>query len=347
MNHSSRLGGLAAHGFVSGSALKPYFIAAAAFAAFGALARADIMLTPNFGVSGYAAGAYEYVSPAGVSSSDSFDLTNAKMSLNPKFDAVSASLGLYYRKGPNDIYLIDAYVSYDAGQGVTITGGRFLSYMGFEAFDTANRYQPSSAYINPHGTIMFYPAYHEGVKVNYKTPEFESGVALLDSMNGPTIWRGDSELIHNFGTEVYLAYTGVKGLTVWGGFGYDSKGHESYQKDSTKLYNLWVSYTFGDATVAAEIVHQDAGPGAGGTDGLVLLNYAFTKQLSTAFRISAGKADSLGGVAGLKFTKFTVSPSYAVTEHLFIRPEVSYIDYKNLGPIGHETYYAVQAVFKF
>jgi Putative beta-barrel porin-2, OmpL-like. bbp2 len=313
-------------------------------------ARGEIKLNDNFSVAGYAAGSYMYVAPSGAPSSDSFDLNAAKISFNTKFDPVTATFGVYYTQssaGTNNLTLIDANVTYDAGGGLTVTGGRFLSWMGYEAFDAVNKSQVSSAYINPHGTIMFYPAYHEGVKVKYSTPEVTVGVALLDSLNGPSIYRGDGELKHNAGMEGFLSYTGVKDLTVWAGIGYDSAGAQPYQKHAVTISNVWVSYNFGPAVLAGEIIHQDAGTGSTGTDGLVLLEYTFSKELSTAFRISTGKLDSVAAMPGLEFTKFTVSPAYKLTEHLLIRPEISYLDYRHNAPVGHETVYALQAIFKF
>lgn len=314
-------------------------------------ALADVKVNENFSTSGYAVGSYQYVDPSGAPASDSFDLNAAKINFNTKFEPVTGSVGIFYTQtasGTNNLTLIEAHASYNAGSGVSITGGRFLSWMGYEAFDAPNKNQVSSAYINPHGTIMFYPAYHEGVKLKYSTPEMTTGVALLDSLNGPSIFRGDGELQHNYGMEAFVSYTAVKDLTIWAGIGYDSAGAQPYQKAAVTLYNVWVNYTVGNATLAAEYLYQDAGVGSKGSDGLVLLDYKFTKQLSSAFRISTGKLKDISSTKrGLGFTKYTVSPAYAINEHFMIRPEISFLNYKNNGPIGRETFYALQAVFKF
>jgi hypothetical protein len=311
---------------------------------------ADVKLNDNFSISGYAVGSYQYIETSGAGSSDSFNLDASKVSLLAKFDEVSADFGVYYTQtaaGTNNLTLIDANVTYDAGGGLTITGGRFLSWMGYEAFDSINKNQASSAYINPNGTIMFYPAYHEGVKVKYSLDNVTLGAALLDSLNGPTIYRGDGELKHNFGSEVFVAFDPVKNLRIWTGVGYDSPGALASQVVSTTVYNIWVQYVIGDVTLAAECIHQSTSTPGTGTDGMVLLDYAFTKKVSAAFRISTGKLDNTAVAQGLGFTKFTVSPTVAITDHLAIRPEISYIDYKNDGPINHDTFYAVQALFKF
>jgi len=325
-----------------------------ALAAAGSLAAAsafaDIKLNDNFSVSGYAVGSYDYTASSGGTSTDSFNLDAAKVSLLVNFDPVSADFGAYYTQtsnGENNLTLIDANVSYKVADGLTITGGRFLSWMGYEAFDPINKNQVSSAYINPEGTIMFYPAYHEGLKIKYSTPEVTVGAALLDSLYGPSIYRGDGELKSNFGSEVFAAFTPVSGLTIWTGIGYDSAGKASYQVNSDTLYNLWVQYVFGNVTIAGEYLYNKTARASTGSDGLVYLGYNFTKTVSAAFRVSAGKLDEDMGIPGLGFTKYTVSPSWTVAPHLRIRPEISYIDYSHDGPVKHDTFLAVQALFQF
>jgi hypothetical protein len=311
---------------------------------------ADIKLNDNVSVSGYAVGSYAYTDTSGGTSTDSFDLDAAKVSLLINYDPVSADFGVYYTEtsnGENNLTLIDANVTYKVADGLTITGGRFLSWMGYEAFDPINKSQVSSAYINPSGTIMFYPAYHEGLKIKYSTPEITVGAALLDSLYGPSIFRGDGELKSNFGSEVFAAFTPAKGLTIWTGIGYDSAGKAAYQVNSDTVYNIWVQQVFGDFTIAGEYLYNKSSTPGTGSDGLVFVGYNFTPTVSAAFRVSAGKLDDYMGTDGLGFTKYTVSPSFIIAPHLKIRPEISYIKYSNNGPISHDTFFAVQALFQF
>lgn len=312
-------------------------------------AHADIKVNENFSFGGYAVGSYQYIDSKGTPTSDSFDLNAAKLNFNAKYDPITTSFGIFYTQTPsgtNNLTLIEAHATYNAG-ATSITGGRFLSWMGYEAFNAPDRFQVSSAYINPHGTIMFYPAYHEGVKVKYSTPEVTTGFALLDSLNGPTIFRGDGELKHNYGAEGFVAFNPMKELTLWAGIGYDSAGAQTYQKHSTTLYNVWAQYTMGKTTLAAEYLYQDAALGSKGSDGLVLLDYKVTKEFSSAFRISAGKLKDFGRTTGLRFRKYTVCPAWNLNDHFVVRPEISFIHYKNNGPISRETYYALQAIAKF
>src|SRR4051812_26000803 len=121
----------------------PSRVLIAALAMAAGVARAEIKLNDNFSVSGYAAGSYQYWKPSGATSGDSFDVDAAKISFNTNFKPVTSSFGFYYTPnstGANNITLIDANVTYDAGNGVNVTGGKFLSWMGYEAFDRVNRF---------------------------------------------------------------------------------------------------------------------------------------------------------------------------------------------------------------
>ena len=59
----------------------------------------------------------------------------------------------------------------DKGGGFTVTGGNFLSYMGYEAFDIPNMDQ-----ITYGSTIFAISGYHSGVKVDYSDANVGSGV---------------------------------------------------------------------------------------------------------------------------------------------------------------------------
>ena len=100
--------------------------------------------------------------------------TTAQVELNFGYamGPVSAAVGLDF--GESSVYgndaengnLEEAYVTYDFGNGFSITGGRMLSYMGFEAFDPTNMYQFSYAY-DIEGAQDIYDAYDTGASIDY------------------------------------------------------------------------------------------------------------------------------------------------------------------------------------
>ena len=101
-------------------------------------------------------------------------------------------VSLYYQpNAPHDVTVLDAYATVDVGGGSTITAGKFLSYLGYEAFDIVNMSQISYANGDFLGPI---PGYHSGVKWDYSDKETGFGLALLDSVySGPNYLKGDGE----------------------------------------------------------------------------------------------------------------------------------------------------------
>jgi len=110
---------------------------------------ADVKINDNLTVSGYVAGAYTSFSPSpGVSSDSLFDAAKAPpgagdanavdLTFTATFKPVTAVVSLFEfpSSASNAVGLnaLDAYVTYDAGGGLTITGGKFLSYLGYESF---------------------------------------------------------------------------------------------------------------------------------------------------------------------------------------------------------------------
>lgn len=314
-------------------------LAAAALAASSA--SAEVKLNENFSVGGYAAGSYRSLDE---SDTDRFDLDAAKIAFNTTFNPVSATASVYHSGGStpgDDLTLLDAYVNYDAGNGVTITGGKFLTYLGYEAFDIPNLSQISYA----NGDFLApIPGYHSGVKVGYSDKAYSAGLALVDSVYGDTALKGDGELKNNAGVEGFVSYTGVEGLTLWGGFAYQGEGEKNAASKPLQevfVWDIWAQYAVTkELTIAGEFVMQDSS-GLDGSNWLAYANYAFSDKISTTFRVSGEEVDD-----GASFTKYTISPALKLTDNLLVRGEVSRYDYKDYS-LDTDTFYGVQAVFKF
>jgi hypothetical protein len=122
---------------------------------------------------------------------------------------------------------------------------------------------------------------------------------------------------------------------------YDTKG--GFEPHSVFTADFWASYQLNKATsFAAEYQHKDGGLGATGYNWLAFADYSFTDKISSAFRISGEKLTD----GGPGFMKYTVCPAYALTEHLTVRVEGSYYDYKDYHA-NHATFFGVQGIFKF
>jgi hypothetical protein len=302
---------------------------------------ADVRVNENFSVNGYAIGSWTTTDPDGGKRSETY-LKNGTLFGNT--DAVK--LGLLGKSGPlsaygsilylpaagstNEAGLLDAYATYDTGRGLKLTGGKFLSYLGYEAFDAANMAQLTYGY-----TIFAVPAYHTGAKLDYSTNVFSVGIAAVDSVFGGSkgFFEGDREYKDDVGLEAMFTYTGIKNLTIFGGIASENTHNAA---DKLFIFDLWASYALSEkVTIAGEFdVQEDVGQG-----WLAFLSYKFDNTFSTAFRLSGFHAD-----AGGKDTKWTVAPTFALSANTSLRAEFSlgegdvYGDYK---------FYGVQAVLKW
>jgi len=242
------------------------------------------------------------------------ETTGAQVELNFSYSMgpVSAAVGLDFGnisgygmdagidgEGHN---LEEAYVTYDFGNGFSVTGGRMLTYMGFEAFDPTNMYQFSYAYDHPAiGGQIIYDAYDYGASIDYGTDAFSIGV-----------W---SSLEANAGYELALAYTGVENFTakaIWSDFSDPANSH--YEKST-----YWVSYQLDKLLLAAEIAENDQlSAGVNDIDGsLIMANYAVSDKIGLTLRYSEIEvSDSTTGVIDYEGSKFTISPSYIFTDNL-------------------------------
>jgi len=315
---------------------------AAALLALTATTFADIKLNDNFSVGGYAVGSYQYTKAKGTPATDHFDLDAVKTLFTASFKPVTGVVSLYYPGvAGNEVTVLDAYATYDFGGGYSVTGGKFLSYLGYEAFDPVNMTQIT--YGAPTvGSMFSVPAYHSGVRLDYGSDANSFGLALLDSVYSPySIFKGDGELIHNGGLEGYYKYTGTKDLVLWAGFAYDTKG--GFQPHSVLTLDFWAQYALSkEVTVAAEFANTDGGNGKKGASWLVYAGYAPTGPVSWTFRVSGDNPDS--SVAAKDYTQYTICPTYKATDNLSIRAEYSYYDYSGGGS---KSFYGVQALFKF
>jgi hypothetical protein len=276
---------------------------------------ADIKVNENLTVSGYAVGSYRYTSPDPGDSFDRFDMDAVKTLFTANYKPVTGTISLYYQPGaPSDVTVLDAYATVDVGGGSTITAGKFLSYLGYEAFDIPNMSQISYAngdYLAP------IPGYHTGVKWDYSDNAFGAGFALLDSVySGPNYLKGDGELKHNAGFEGYVVYKAIPNLTLWAGFGHDTAGNVIHKNRSITTLDFWASYNLSKtASIAAEYANRNGGTGDKGYNWLLFYNQAFSDKVSTTFRVSGEKMED----GGREFTKFTISPAYKINDNFLVR----------------------------
>lgn len=323
---------------------------------------AQVKINDSLSVTGWAVGSEQYTKPSPGVGTDSTNLDAALLSavITPA-KKTTATVSLYYRPSAeggvspsgSEVTLLDAYISYDAGGGVTLTAGKFLSYLGYESFYQISDNMISLANQSLLGPI---PGYHEGIKLDYAPDKADTlGIAVVDSLYqkpGYNATEGDGEFKHTAGFEGYYTYTGVSNLQIWAGAGYetttkpgmDTSGVTAVKGSETTVLDLWATYTLdkaGDQVVLEEI-YKDGGVLNKGSDWLIYYLYNVPNSKVSSWFCFSGE-DVSGGAS---YTKYSISPTYTYNANLFIRAQYSYTSYSKFA-VKNANYLGAEIGFKF
>lgn len=315
-----------------------------------ATASADIKLNENFTVSGYVSGtAFNQDDDivGGGSTDDSFmDVDSVKLTSMASFEKLTGTFSLHTFNS-TDLVVLDAYATYTLDGGSSVTVGKFLSYLGYEAFDYPNMLQIS--YANNSGFSGYIPAYHSGVRYDFASEGVSGGIALVDSINpGAGYYKGDADLDNGFGLEAFLKFTSGDS-TLFTAFAYDEGANLTTNNLFT--FDIWGQTKVGAITLAAEYCYSKLEGTGGDTDGyfwLLLAMGSLSDNWTLTGRISGGEEESAAVTpAGqAEFIKYTISPAVTITPNLGVLFEYSYTDYKGFWKES-SSFLAAQVIFKF
>lgn len=251
------------------------------------------------------------------------DFTNGPVSVSVDYDIVSTE-GASNSGGQPGANLEEAIITYDFGNGFSVTAGKMLSYLGFEAYDAPNMYQYSYAYDagagGVNGSQNIYDGYDDGVSLDYGSDMFSFGVFASAESDG--------------GYEYALGFTGIENLTVkaimadWGTY---------------EVTTLWASYQFDKLLFAGELAKRDLENTATDIDGWLLMgNYSINDSVALTFRYSEQEV-------GLEsYEKFTLSPSYVFNDNFSGLIEYSTYDVENVAaPKDPNDLFAVELIYTF
>ena len=307
-------------------------IAALALLLGAATAYSQVELTDNLAISGFVDAAYTS-SDNGTTDTEKLDLEGAEVDLLFNLDTVSGEVHLQTDGGT--VELEQAFVTYDLGNGLVVTAGRYLSLLGFEADETVTRYTRSRAY----DLTSVIPLYNEGVKLEAVSDQGWLAVSLQNE-----VWSGFGPGNINddaIGLEVQAGFTGQQGLTAVIGYaGQDTQGNDN---PNGEIYNIWVSYESGPLILAAEY-NDFANAGEKDKTGdsvMVLGRYAINENSSITGRYSEENLDDGRGAE-----KWSVAPQYSFTDNLAGRIEYSRTDYVGTG-VDEVDFFALEAMFTF
>jgi Putative beta-barrel porin-2, OmpL-like. bbp2 len=318
--------------------------------------QAEVKINENLSLDGYAIGSGVVTEGTAdtngkfIESGRVYD--SVKIAANGKYGDFSGKISLYVvNENENalsqDAGILDAYVTYKVGN-LSLTGGKFLGWLGYESFDS-----PNNAFIS-FSQVFYSSPYSTGVKADYAGDGFSAGVSVRDSQNGPggEFFEGDGDITDEVGYEAYVLFTGVKGLTAFAGIGFEKV------EDNLFLYNLltdendidsgrsisnvlttdfWASYMLTEKlSVTGEFATTED---VTNSSWLLQSGYAISDDLSVA-----GRLTYFDGKAG-DTVAYGVASTYTITSNFSIKGEVTKNDSNSGGTDPFS--YALQGLFRF
>jgi hypothetical protein len=231
-----------------------------------------------------------------------------------------------------DSGLLDAYLTYKVGN-IALTGGKYLGWLGFESF-----HSPNNAFIS-YSLATYASPYSTGGKIEYLGDGFSAGVSVRDSQifSDGNFFDGDGEFSDDLGYEAYAMFTGVKGLTLFAGAGYEDV--DDLGIGGVYTYDVWANYAFTESfSLAAEISAVEE---VTDLSWLVQGTYTLTEDLTVSGRVTGFDDDT--GFAGDAFG-YGIASTYTITPNFFIKGEATQTDFD----AGSDVFsYALQGIFKF
>jgi len=350
-----------------------------ALAAASSLATAEIKINEFLSFAGFVDASYSHTDlefDSNKGTGNSFQVDEVEIDWMFNFGSVTAQIDLQHEGGSGDNTVEQAFVSYDRGNGISVTAGRFESSLGLEAKEPTGLYQFSKAYdvgsddnddglglgtvgnTGGLGSLNILPQYNQGVKLTKVSGDNVYSIALLDEFTGDDsdgLGGDNGGANSNYGVEASASIALGDGMTWLIGGAY-----EDGDVDETDAYVLNTHLTVqSDAlTYGVEVSYgEDEGGFASGlgrfgladeevVQALIMANYAYSDCCSVTGRLSYSDHDTAAAVEA-DFLKYTLAHNYAVTDNLALITEVSLVD----GDINGDDYEAltgaVEVLFTF
>ena len=205
------------------------------------------------------------------------------------------------------VELEQAFITYDSGEGLALTVGKFLSCTGFEAAEPTGMYQYS------YSATLVYGGYQNGIAASYGSDMFGLYGAVVSSVwdGAETDVSGDES---DVGFEAQVALMPVEGMTAKAALA---------REDEQTLINVWGMLETGPLTVAAEVNSMsDWGAYESGLGYLGMVNYGLSDQVGVTARYSAIAWTPVSGGEDDETSEITIAPSFAVSDNWGLVAEV-------------------------
>ncbi len=311
-------------------------------------AHADIELGEGLSVTGFVDMSFVYVDEDDASSTQDFQIDQVETDfLYAGKDGISAQVDIQYSQDQegDSTFVEQAFIKKDFGNGFSVTGGRFLSYSGWETAEPTGLYQYS-----PTGYAgAFYGGYQQGVSGYYDTDAVDVMFSVVNNAFDPN----DSDN-RKLAMEAGIALAPAEGVTAKAFYISD---------DEVDLINLWASYETGGLTLALEYNIGDYGDagvdlGVNGLDlgveafaeeadgYLLMANYAWDK-FGVTVRYHDWTADDAAGDTAYENSAITLAPSYTVSDNLLLVAEIRLDETGDGSDSVDKTTFALEALFTF
>lgn len=307
--------------------------------ALASIAHAEVKIDDYLSLDGYVTGSATVVE--GTSAKDKQLIgggrvwDSALFALNGKYENFTSRVSLLALDSTDngleaDAGLLDAYVTYKQDK-LAVTAGKYLGWLGYESFHSVNNAFATFS------QVYYATPYSTGAKVEYLGETVSTGISVRDSQIAtptPTkFFRGDGEFSDDLGYEAYVLYTGIKGLTLFGGAGYEDVegGDQAY------TYDFWASYAISDKlSIAAELASIED---VTNYSWLIQPTYVVTSELSVSARITGVDGDSTSDAIA-----YGLASTYTLTKNFSVKGEITQTDFKGSPDVFG---YGLQGIFKF
>jgi len=253
----------------------------------------------------------KFSGPVGNNQGDETDFsTEADVDFLIDFSPVTAEVHLAATAG-GSVTMEQAFGRYSVNRDFSISFGRLLGSLGFEADEAPGLYATSKAYHLGSGNHGSQGLYMDGLRANFNNGRFGFIAGLYDSY-----WASGSNFDGGVALDLAASMMIVPGLEARLGF-----AHEEVEATGNDIsqFNAFVSYNPGALTLALEYDNFNI-PGADMWDIMLLANYQFIDWMGGTFRYTHEDAETSDA------DRFTFALLFTITDNLFFNVEYSHTD---------------------
>ena len=267
--------------------------------------------------------------------------TSADLDFLLDFSPVTAEI--HTELDGDGVGLEQAFVRYNVNRDFSISMGRQLALLGFEADEAPNLYQVSNAYhLTDCSGSNVRRTYNDGIRANFNNARFGFAIGLHNKLNDSTVVGGkenDNTKSGNVAIDLQAAIMILPGLEGRLGYSHESvhgetevdlggygAGGTGSTDDEIERFNAWLAYNDGGLTLAVEYDNMDI-VGSDAWNVMLLGSYQFNPLFALTLRYSHEGIEnaSTGAWTGdLDTDRMTLGLGFTITDNLGLNLEYSH-----------------------